>query len=484
MKISPDALYHLCKSMTKSEQRYFHVFAHNNTKQSPHYYLMYTVIRDMEHWEEVLFDRHLQNQPFYPQKAVVKHQLYQKLLDALHLYHLEQDEEEKIKRKLHQSYLLIARNLPAQAEQLLTKAIHQISEKEIFNCWPEAIRIKQMLLEQSLRKGNQTKAIETWQQQSETYNLIIQQEQALKWQKINAYQRHFYGHSGEPAVLHDDPVSPPISTMGQADYQQILALQAFQEQRSAAAYEHNLLQLNLLESCLNAHRGVPNRYLSVFYNLLIDQLQLEEYEKLYQGLEKLRSLPKQKAFQKIKNIQSKIFTWSFQLELNAFLQQQDFASGYSLLASLKKGIHDYQKELGTPARASLMHLGGLFAFHYGDYALALDFLTPLYQQRPDLKQPIYRYAHLLYLLAHYETGHWEWLENTLVNSKRQFRQAGIRSDNMDIWLLDLLKSLIQIQPRKDIGSQHTSIFQKYDPSTPLEKFLQLKFWLSKKEKGQ
>lgn len=484
MKTTSAFLYHLCKSMNKSEQRYFHVFAHTNTKHSPHYYLMFTIIRDMAFWDEAVLDQSLQHQPFYTQKAVIKHQLYQKLLDALHLYHLEQDEEEKIKRKLHQAYLLIARNLPNQAEKLLDKAIQLITQKEIYNCWPEAIRIKQMLLEQSLRKGNQTKAIETWQRQSEEYNSLLQQEQTLKWQKINAYQRHFYGNTNEQNALPKDwPAFEPQSTMAKADYQQIMALQAFQEQRSAAAYEHNLQQINLLESCLDSQRGVPNRYLSVFYNLLIDQLQLKEYEKLYQGLEKLRSLPKQKVFQKIKNIQAKTFTWSFQLQLNAFLQQQDFAGGYALLASLKKGINEYQKELGAPARASLMHLGGLFAFHQSDYPLALDFLTPIYQQRPDLKQAIYRYAHLLYLLAHYETGNWEWLENTLVNSKRQFRQAGIGPDNMDSWLLELLKTLIQLQPGKELSFQQKILFQKYDANAPIEKFLYLKHWLSKK-KGQ
>jgi hypothetical protein len=470
--------------MNKSEQRYFHMFAHIGQKKSPHYYLMFAIIRNMENWDEAILDESLKNKPFYSQKAVIKHQLYQKLLDALHWYHLEQDEEEKIKRKLHQAYLLIARNLPKQAEKLLDKAIQLIIDKEIYNCWPEAIRIKQMLLEQSLRKGDPIKAIDKWQRQSTLNNSILQEEQTLKWQKIHAYQRHFYGNTADQHTQRYPVPSETISTMGQADYQQMMALQAFQEQRFAAAYKHNLLQLKLLESCLNAHRGVPNRYLSVFYNLLIDQLQLEEYEELYKGLGKLRSLPKQKSFRKIKNIQVKAFTWSFQLELNAFLQQQDFASGYSLLIPLKNGIKEYQKELGTPAHASLMHLGGLFAFHYGDYILALDFLTPIYQQRPDLKQAIYRYAHLLYLLAHYETGNWEWLENTLVNSKRQFRQAGIPPEDMDNWLLEFLKILIQAKPGKELSNQQASILEKYDANAPIEKFLHLRNWLTKKEKGQ
>lgn len=480
MKTASDHLFQLCKSMNKSERRYFHSYAHRNSTSSPNYFLMYKEVSALKHWQEEILDQALKNYTFYSQRAVVKHQLYHKLLDSLHLFHREQDEEEQLKRQLHQVYLLLIRNLLEQADKLLSRAIRSIEEMELYNHWPEAIRLQQMLIEKNLRTEDQQKNISIWRDLNVNINQLLTTEQTIKWQKIASYQQHFYGNATNSELTYSTQVNDNTSIMTQADEQQILALQAFQKQRPRLAYEHNLLQLQLLEKCLASQRGVPARYLSVFYNLLIDQLQLKEYDELYAGLQKLRKLPEQKVFRQVKKLNSKAFSWGFQLELNALLQQQDFAGGYLLLTDLEEGLKKHDLALAQSVRASLLHLGGLFAFHQSDYPLALTFLTPLYQQKPDLRQPIYRYAHLLYLLTHYELNHYEWLENAIINTRRQFRQISIEEKSADYWLVQFLKTLINQHPEKEDLTKHSVIYQQLDPANlDIEKFLFLSRWLTK-----
>ena len=418
-----DKVYQLVISLTKSEQRYFHRYAHQHRQEAPNYWKIYEVMSNMKAWDPALFNEMLQDQPFYTHLAVVKTQLYERLLDALHLFHRENELEEQVKRGLHQVYLLHRRGQQHSARQHLQKQRKLIEKHQLWIFWPELMNLEYLLAERSPTKADE----QSWSERYQEGLNYLQESLPVAQLRADLVQLHLQRVRPEQTqlqILEQRLEAIPLgeSPANQADYHQAVALLSFMKRDAVAAGQANADLLQVLEELPPHQRSVPERYLSTLYNYLIDQLQLNNTEAFREGLEKLRQLPRRKAFRIIRGIDAKIFEWSLQLELNHLVQNRNYAAAQSLLPRLEEGLKDYHNKLAPQAVAGLRHLGGLVAFLNGYAERALDFITPLYQEsRPSVAHEIYHYAELLYILCHFELQHDQLLEHLMTNFQRRIR---------------------------------------------------------------
>lgn len=475
MKIASPALFRLVNGLTQGERRYFYQYAHRYQLAAPNYYRIYEVLLEMPAWDANTFAELLTERINAAHLPVLKHQLYERILDALDQYYRQRDPEEVIKQQLHQAYLLLRRDLGEAARKRFEKAKKKLVEQQMYHLWPAAMQLELLILERELRRRTATSSAVDWQADYEEGLALLREQMAAAAAKFAAYEQHFRTlSSSRTAHVFINP--EPRTLIAQADQLQTRALHAFIDQKPSQARELNTILLRTLEQIPKGQKNIPERYLSAFYNWLFDQLQLAQYSALRTGLVRLRELPKQKDFQHLRHLESRIFEWSYQLELNADLQQAAFSTAYQRLADLQQGLKVHGKRLSGPGFAGLHHLGGLIAFHAHDYQMALSFLQPLYQEsRPQIARDIYRHARYLHLLCHYELAHFDLVENLLLNSKRTAQQSkDIAAE--ELYFLNRLQHLLKHpDKRKAIRKEWLSTHSKVDSS--LEKYLFLSVWL-------
>lgn len=481
-----DKVYELVRSLTKSEQRYFHRYAHQHRQDAPNYWKVYDVMIHLPVWDELAFKALLKTEVFFEHLPVVKSHLYDRLLDALHLFHRENELEERVKRALHQAYLLNKRGLKRSFQQHLQKCRKLIETHQLWIFWPELMSLVQQAAENPAASSAASTSAQQWAQdyqygidrleaslptallKTELAQVHLQRVRPVE-QRIEQWQR----------TLNETPNdnNPNIKS----NRYQSEALIAFMRRDAKAAAQANGKLLEILEQLSPNQRSVPERYLSTLYNFLIDQLQLGEIDAFQNGLQKLRELPSRKGFRRVRGIQRKTFEWGFQLELNHLVKNKEYQLALGRLPELAKGLKTHQAKIAPQAEAGLRHLAGLIAFQEQQAELALQFITPLYQQpKPSVAHEIYHYAELLYILSHFELAHSELVDHLMTSFQRRIRhQKGQYKASLDcLQFIRRLQSAVNKQEKTKIWQAWHEKLSEFPTSIKI--YLDLEHWMKRK----
>lgn len=481
-----DKVYQLVRSLTKSEQRYFHRYAHQHRKEAPNYWYVYEAMAQMPDWNEREFSDSLRATVFFRHLPVVKSQLYDRLLDALHLYHRENEVEEQIKRALHQAYLLHKRGLRRAFQQHLQRCRKLINTHQLWIFWPELMSLEQLSLEQPGTTNNPSQNVQLWVQ---SYQEGLDQLKgslpavALKAELAQTHLKRVRPDQIQiekwQSSLHQTSANDNLNV--QAYLHQSEALIAFMRRDSNTAGQANAKLLQILEQQSPDLRLIPERYLSTLYNYLIDQLQLGQIETFEDGLIKLRQLPSRKAFRRIRGIQRKIFEWGFQLELNHLVKKKEYNHALERLPELATGLTTHKGAISPAAEAGLRHLAGLIAFQGQQPELALQFITTLYQEaKPAVAHEIYHYAELLYILCHFELQHHELIDHLITSYQRRLRnQKNKYAASLDcLQFIRKLQAVVSKSERAKVWNSWLEKLEEFPPGILI--YLDLEHWIKQK----
>lgn len=432
MKPAGNKLFLLIRSLTPAEKRHFRRQSTLHGKETLDYITLFEALDSMSVFSDAVLKQKIQGAEFLPHLPVIKEQLYQRLLDCLHDYHQDQSPEERVKKSLHQVYLLLQKGLDNQAAALLAKMNKRITASGLDLFWPEYRDLERVLLEKQFKTGLSAERLAAWRsgyaaqlddlRHGLEYGWLKSEMARLHVQRVRLTEEQaaFYRETfRQPAPFSPGRLSPPA----QADYFQARSLFYFMQGEKDAALASNQELLAALDQFQDYGRFAADRYLSTLYNLLIDQLQLGDHTGLSRGLEKLRALQHRPAFKRIQGLDARIFQWSSQLEMNSLITQRKYPEAFEKVPEIARQLYRLENQLPPQVVVTIRYLLGLISFQVGQYPQALEYITPLYQEnRPAVAGEIYRYAFWLYLLAHYSSGHYQLLDHLLVSARRQVSQ--------------------------------------------------------------
>ncbi len=432
MKPAGNKLFLLIRSLSPAEKRHFRRQSTLHGKESLDYMVLLDALEAMAAFSDTELREKLRDAAFLPHLPVIKEQLYQRLLDSLHLFHKDQSPEERIKKGLHQVYILLQKGLDEQAERLLTRIKKQLTASGQGLFWPEFRDLERIMLEKQFKTGLSAGQLDAWRtgyaaqlddlRQGLEYGWLKSEMARLHVQRVRLTEEQaavYRETFRQPAPFSPGRLSPPA----RADYHQARSLFYFMQGDKGGALASNQELLTALDQFPEYGRFAADRYLSTLYNLLIDQLQLGDHTGLSRGLEKLRALQHRPAFKRIQGLDARIFQWSSQLEMNSLITQRKYPEAFEKVPEIARQLYRLENQLPPQVVVTIRYLLGLISFQVGQYPQALEYITPLYQEnRPAVAGEIYRYALWLYLLAHYAAGHYQLLEHLLVSARRQASQ--------------------------------------------------------------
>jgi len=145
-------LFELIKSLSPQEKKYFkqqsRVYAGERENT---YELLFDAIDEQDRYDEAALKKKFKGQAFVNQFSVAKNYLYDKILDALHSQHAEQDDTLNIERMIGRTEILMRRNLMKQALLQYEKTEAKMMEVNALTLLPHLARQKNLILARILK---------------------------------------------------------------------------------------------------------------------------------------------------------------------------------------------------------------------------------------------------------------------------------------------------------------------------------------------
>lgn len=429
MKSPSEDLFNLIKSLTKSEKRYIKV--HAGKKDLQYMKLLDAVAAQKKYDEAALKEAHA-SEIFVKNLPVHKRYLYQYILKMLARFQ-KAGVEENIREGLAFAKILWDKELGQQAFQLLQKNKKKAYEWSVFELMPDLFKLEKQILARWKPKSLATNYLEDLYLEEKTclerlHNIndywflngqLFQQQVQIQKARTPEHQL-FLLKIFEDEKLQDFNLAKTLES--KIYFLQANATYFFTIGEPKKAMDCNQQLLKLLDENPAFLQRQPERYFSTLHNYLIDCFQLKQFEDLRVGLKKLQSLAQMKSFQKIKNLEVRIFRQRFLLELNTCLSSKTIQKGIELLPELKKGLEQFKKQIPKHDRVTFQYLAAYFLFQDQQFDAAQNWLLPIVQDTKEQSvKEIYTFSRILHLLIHFELQHFRLLESLIISTRRYLR---------------------------------------------------------------
>ncbi len=210
-------------------------------------------------------------------------------------------------------------------------------------------------------------------------------------------------------------------------------------------------------------KSYTNLYLGDLNDALISAMMLEDYNQMEIYVEKLHALEKIITSERGKAI---LFFYSYH-ELNFYTQTGQFQKAVKRIETLEEQFPLYENKITPAKRAVLYTLFAVSFFGNGNYKKSIFYLNKIRNENMGgVRTDIESFAHLLYLLAHFEKGSDKEFLKSLVRSVYHFLLKRNRLYKFEESIINFIrKKLSKVHSNKELFQAFTSL------KTELEKIL-------------
>lgn len=423
MKKPSNELYLLVQSLNLSEKRYCSIYlARHSTGEANRYLRLFELLKEQSAYDSAAAMQALGYATQPGHYAVLKKQLYEQLLDALHQFDLFTNPVQQLFRGIHQCHLLLQKGLFTQCEKRIKTLSATAVEMNQYEAQLQLQSLKMMMKARSYYRQVSEGDLKEWLM--DTTNLLSDINVTMRYRYagglVYKMQYEAGGRGKELAARMEKVMAlPEFKEEKQArtlsallDFHQVKALYNFANLHPEEALKHNEQFLALLDKNPQMRQLHADRYFSVLNNFLIDCLVLKKYPVLEEGLQKLRSLSKIPAFKRLANIEANVFRLGYLLEMNYMITTGNFKQAYKQVPLLQQGLSQYAEKIVKHNRLTLQYLSAYTCFALAKYDEALDHLWPILQEKETaVAEDIQVAARMMQLLAHFEKG-----DNMLLDS--------------------------------------------------------------------
>ncbi|MDX2003573.1 MAG: hypothetical protein SFW35_14145 [Chitinophagales bacterium] len=430
MKKSTDDLFALISKLTLSERRYCALYLAKHTSSGTNRYLqLFHFLKKQPAYNSAATAGHLNFSDKPNHYAVLKNQLYDLILNALHQYDLFSNQEQQLLVGIHQCQLLLQKGLLKQSLKRINVYSKLAAEMEHYEGLLLLQELKLTIMARNYYKNVGEQVLDEWFQNTQGVTSSLQQALEIKWQASHIYRLQYEsGLRGKALAAKMESYlryadTPLQSTKAQLDYLQAQALYHFTNLETAKAAQCNQRFLEILDGKPKMLKQYADRYFSVLNNYLIDCLVMKRYGRLQQGISKLRGLSSEASFKKLANFELNVFRLGYMLELNYFINNGLFTDAFQQISTIETGLATYGDRIIKHNRFTLLYLMAYAAFGVQEYEKSLELLRPILQEKEaSVAEDIQLAAKMLELLCHYELDNNLLLES-LLKSIRRWKKA-------------------------------------------------------------
>lgn len=427
--MKPHPVFPLIQSLTKSEKRHFKL-------TQPYGKSQYIQLFDRIEKSSKLDEEQLLRPFAANQQAVLKNQLFHKVLDSL----VRQYEEEHIYGELQlliqKSDILYQRKQFHASEQLLKKAVKKAEKFELFEALITIYQRLKRLYIFILGVGERAHHIQRfWELEQKVLAQLanLREMEWLSMQVFDWYYRYHYATTEEERTAYYRLVEHPL-------------LQDIQQAQSFSARVIFLNTWGLFNDCIGEKKACvacradlivlyqdyphfiqerATQYLAVLNNWLLGLIHMKSYDQAFQALEQVLLFPKQlgRALKGEEEVMWFRLYHSLRLELH--IRKGEFEAAIGTIAETVREMERLGKKLNEVFKLPFYYFFAYAFFAIEKYEEGLDWLEPLiHMDDLSFRSELFRFARLLHLALHYELGNMELLSALCRSTRRYFKKSG------------------------------------------------------------
>lgn len=421
-------LYDLIHSLSRSEKRYFTIFASRHVIGSSNKYIqLFEVLAHQETFDPQTAQAAIYAQPVQTNKFLeLSRYLYKLILKSLRSYHQSSSVRMQVQNLIQNIEILYKKSLYSQCREQLKKA-HKLTQQyelhllelELLH-WQKKLAYAESnvpLLRAELPQLVQAeqKHLEAYQSLSTYWKLFfdmyihVRQYAVVRDPERLAHLQEFMQHHALQKIMYTDYFQIQLL------YKRIYSLYFFSIGDAERYYTDNKALLAFAQKHWNQVKEDPTQYISIITNLVYSCVYLHRYHELPTYLDLFKSVPITSLDDQIK------ITNQYHLnKLHLYTQNGDFQAGYPFIQKVEKARNKLPQRL---YEASYFTLYGYICFGAQAFEEALDWFNRLLdvakeEQRSDLQT----LARVMRLIIHLELDHHLLLEYLQRNTYRYLRK--------------------------------------------------------------
>ena len=433
-----DELFHLIKSLSPSEKRYFKVHASRHViGKSNHYEKLFDALDalpDDKDYDEAAFKRTLRGKSYGKNLSDEKTHLREILLRAMRVYHAERTPKGRLVEMIHEINFLYSKGFVKNCQQQIEKAIKLATDTEQYT---ELLVLNDFLVR--LYRENPTMAPYTVAEMEQQEQQIIQRisltreavylrmkmteiQTSQQWQKRETDAKQYFDRATE--LEKEQHITTRAS---------ILLLTA----RQLYLMHHRLFEQSLDISMEWMKKWMSNakdmdslsdNYRLVLANYMMCAMHCERFELLPDAIAKLKSC---KASYEKEEADS--FRLGVQYELIYLLNSTDFKGADVILKEIEHGLKKYKRFIPAEQSANFRFNVALLYFLTKKYSDCLSQIHSLFNitGREKRYEYITALARTMEWMCQSSTGNDQILDNNLRSLRRYFDERAIEGELMD-----------------------------------------------------
>ncbi len=415
---STDSLHRLIQSLTKQEKRHFKIFAARHTiGEQNNYVLLFDAIEKMKVYDGDVLLKKFKGESSLNNFSITKSRLYETILRSLDVFHHNSSVDDQLWKELHYTEILYKKTLYDQCAKRLRSArklaekyekhavlvqIHQLekslaekdsysgmSDESIFNVLKEDRKIAE-----DIRVYN-----ELWNVKSRLFLLLNTKGRARGSEQLDEF-RHLIDASLK------DQAPEKLSVNARFLYHHTYSAYYFAITDAENCRIHLAANVALIEANTEIFRDEPNVYFGVLTNLIYVCSRLKLYKEVLENLKKLRSLPEKLDTARNEDLEIKLFSSAYSLELTLYNSIGHFDQAMALVPKIEEGLARFEGRLSKLREAHFIISVAVAYYGAGKFQLALKWATRLLNDSEiGENEWIYAVAQVFGLILHIELNH-------------------------------------------------------------------------------
>ncbi len=423
-------LHDLIKSLTSAEKRYFKLFSErHHTKEKKNYIQLFDKIDKQAVYNEELILNTFEDESFVKHFSIAKNRLYNQILRSLDAFHALKSTEAELNQNLHYAEILYQKALYGQCERVLNNAQKLAVKHEKWGPLIQIIRRQKRLAENDHYEKNKGVDIEALFQLEQDTLKKINAESELWLAKSKVFQKLFQkGQVRDKAeaddlaaevanIVKNSVTAPSFESAYLANHTE--SVYFFSLGDYAKSYDALVKNQVLIEENLEVIKDEPGIYIAVLTNLVYVCAKLNKFDEVDLYLNKSRNLPSPLNQQITEDLDLRIFTNTYSLELAICNILGNVNRGIPLCQELEVILPKWGARLSDVRRASFYHSISTMYFIGAEYKKALQWNNALLNSVPiDTTEDQFCFAQIFHLLIHLEMGNYDVIPYTLKSLKR------------------------------------------------------------------
>jgi hypothetical protein len=455
-----DELGSLIFCLTKSEKRYFKLYAARHSKKENNYLALFEAVEKMGEYDSKKIEKKFTGTKLGSNLRVIKHQLYHLILKSMSAFHSSTTNSAELREQLSQIEFLVQKGLYAQTIKLLLKSKENAINSELFIPLLQIISIQKDLIYKNTD-------IKTFEQSMKT----LQEEECLVMDQLNNYTIYsglifniFKAYSKEGIARDEEQFKTGKSVLENSllkDEKQALSkrgLDMFYFLKGACllytgeikeAYIFTSKRLTHLEKNRFIVEEDPYGFIETLRQHTYVCTGLRKYKEAQSAIDQINDLPNSVRADERLGIQLRVVGVSFPLQLNLYKDKKDFSQASILANNVSESLERFDKMLNQYEVIPMIYGVSVVLCGDGKYKEALKWINLLLNDfKNAMRQDIYAFAKILEIIIHYELNNEELIEFITVSTKRHLSSRKKLFKIEKVFLDNMMKICIELDGQK------------------------------------